>query len=149
MKQIKLLNERQIAEAWLKITLEELPKAQDAAGVKQYSGAMHRPIGHIFGDAQTVSLVRIIMPLHTRFVDMGVGRGFKVGSKGDLGESVFALSRNEKGQLHRVNRKPKNVWNKPLTHQVRRLSELVLENLGRSTIQIMESGLKSDIDIKL
>lgn len=148
MKQVKILTERELAEGWLKIALQEIKEANRKAGVKDYSGEMNNPKGEVHGSGELTSLIQIRVPLHTRFVDMGVGRGMPRGARKELGDNEFFLARNDRGQLHKFSRKPKPVWNKPTTHQINRLSELTLENLGRSVIQVFETGMEGDIVIK-
>ena len=52
-----------------------------------------------------------------RFIDMGVGRGYKKGSKEVLGKKEFSKNRNALGQLHNANRKPIN-WYSGLAYKM-------------------------------
>lgn len=52
-----------------------------------------------------------------RFIDMGVGRGYKKGSKESLGKKEFAKKRNALGQLHNANRQRIN-WYSGLAYKM-------------------------------
>jgi hypothetical protein len=78
---------------------------------------------------------------------MGVGRGVPIGSRKQ--KSDFLKFRNTKGQLHKYNRKKIPVYNKPLTHQIKRLTELLSEQFNIKAITAIDSSLKDSINITI
>jgi hypothetical protein len=150
MKQVKIISQKELAEEWMRIAVQELKDNFGPAGVKSLNGpGQNSIIGHVFGVPERVSLIQIKMNKYLRYVDMGVGKGMPIGGRADLGANIFALSRNERGQLHKYKRTPKQIYSKPISHQLHRLSELMMKNFSIKTISSIEQGLDGDIKIKI
>ncbi len=86
---------------------------------------------------------------YLRYLDMGVGRGVPIGSKKN--KTDFYLFRNSKGQLHKYKRKKIPVYNKPITRQLKKLTELLTDHYGIQTMAAIENMTERSgkIDIKL
>ena len=132
-------NERDIAEAWLKYTIEHFQ-----ANIKRlrigatnelrdsFQGTLVSAAG---GDELKLRLTYAIQGLYT---DMGVGRGMgagvtKQGGLDDRGRTYNEL-RNERGQLHRHQRRAKRWYSKQMAFEGKRLAELVSELYGKTMI---------------
>ena len=145
-----LKTQREIAEAWLPIAIESLQEAMDKKGINSTRKKLFNSIvGNLIRGADgDVEKIIIRFAFYGRFVDMGVGNGVPIGGKKDLGggfESVI----NEKGGL-RIKRKAKMWYSKTKTHEIERLSTLMLRHLNVSTISVIEREWeKGEIDINL
>ena len=78
-----------------------------------------------------------------RYVDMGVGREFPIGSRGKLGLDKFLEKRNKIGQLVKnPGRKPKQFYTKTIMHEGHRLHELLVKQFGIKMMTTLEESLK-------
>lgn len=127
-------NERDIAEAWLKYSIEHFRAniKRLRIGVTQeldqsFAGSLVSAAG---GDELKLRLTYAIQGLYT---DMGVGRGMGAGITKDQGRDYREL-RNERGQLHRHQRKQKRWYSKQMAFEGKRLAELVSDLWGKTMI---------------
>lgn len=127
-------NERDIAEAWLKYSIEHFRAniKRLKIGVTQeldqsFTGSLLSAAG---GDELKLRLTYAIQGLYT---DMGVGRGMGAGVTKDQGRDYREL-RNERGQLHRHQRRQKRWYSKQMAFEGKRLAELVSELYGKTMI---------------
>jgi len=132
-------NERDIAEAWLKYSIEHF-----RANIKRLKIGVTHELDQSFagsllsvagGDELKLRLTYAIQGLYT---DMGVGRGMgagvtKRGGLDDRGRTYNEL-RNERGQLHRHQRRQKRWYSKQMAFESKRLAELVSDLWGKTMI---------------
>ncbi len=139
-------NERDIAEAWLKYSIEHF-----RANLKR----LKIGVTHELDQSFTGSLVsaaggdelklRIAYAIQGVYTDMGVGRGMgagvtKRGGRDDRGRTYNEL-RNERGQLHRHQRRQKRWYSKQMAFESKRLAELVSELWGKTMIASVGTAL--------
>jgi hypothetical protein len=127
-------NERDIAEAWLKYSIEHFRAniKRLKIGVTQeldqsFTGSLVSAAG---GDELKLRLTYAIQGLYT---DLGVGRGMGAGVTKDQGRDYREL-RNDRGQLHRHQRRQKRWYSKQMAFEGKRLAELVSELYGKTMI---------------
>lgn len=132
-------NERDIAEAWLKYAIEHF-----RANIKRLKIGVTHELDQSFtgsllsaagGDELKLRFTYAIQGLYT---DMGVGRGMgagvtKQGGRDDRGRTYNEL-RNERGQLHRHQRRQKRWYSKQMAFEGKRLAELVSDLWGKTMI---------------
>lgn len=134
-------NERDIAEAWLKYSIEHFRAniKRLKIGVTQeldqsFAGSLVSAAG---GDELKLRLTYAIQGMYT---DMGVGRGMGAGITKDQGRDYREL-RNERGQLHRHQRRAKRWYSKQMAFEGKRLAELVSELYGKTMIASVSTAL--------
>jgi hypothetical protein len=127
-------NERDIGEAWLKYSIEHFRVniKRLKIGVtdeldQSFAGSLVSAAG---GDELKLRLTYAIQGV---YVDMGVGRGMGAGITKDQGADYRRL-RNDRGQLHRHQRKAKRWYSKQMAFEGKRLAELVSELWGKTMI---------------
>jgi len=127
-------NERAIAEAWLKYAIEHF-----RANIKRLKIGVTHELDQSFtgsllnaagGDELKLRLTYAIQGLYT---DMGVGRGMGAGVTKDQGRDYREL-RNDRGQLHRHQRRQKRWYSKQMAFEGKRLAELISELYGKTMI---------------
>lgn len=91
-----------------------------------------------------ISKLEINFLYYGRFVDMGVGRGFPIGSRSKLGDDKFLSKRNERGQLRKApGRKPKKWYAKTTTFEIGRLGDILQKEFGLETPKFIENAMKN------
>ena len=127
-------NERDVAEAWLKYAIGHF-----RANIKRLKIGVTHELDQSFtgsllnaagGDELKLRLTYAIQGLYT---DMGVGRGMGAGVTKDQGRDYREL-RNDRGQLHRHQRRQKRWYSKQMAFEGKRLAELVSELYGKTMI---------------
>ena len=132
-------NERDIAEAWLKYTIEHF-----RANIKRLKIGVTKELEQSFaGDLVSMAggdelKLRIVYAIQGMYTDMGVGRGMgagvtKAGGRDERGRDYNEL-RNERGQLHRHQRRAKRWYSKQMAFDQKRLAELVSDLWGKTMI---------------
>lgn len=127
-------NERDIAVAWLKYTIEHFQ-----ANLKRLRiGVTHELAQSFAGTLASAAggdelKLRIAYAIQGLYVDMGVGRGMAAGVTKAGGRDYNEL-RNSRGQLHRHERRAKRWYSKQMTYDRRRLAELVSDLWGKTLI---------------
>jgi len=84
-----------------------------------------------------VSKAQIMFNYYGRFVDMGVGRGVKIGDVKEV-RSVHARALNALNA-----RRPKKWYSKPMAAGVNSLSELLAHHFGRQAVHTIESQISN------
>jgi len=130
------LSEREIAEAWAKITIIKW-KRKLASNRIGNTGTLLRSFKYnVLASAQgNVLKITLLFEYYGRFVDMGVGKGVKIG---DVKES--AASRKLSGKMLGNRRRPKKWYSKTFHAEVMKLSEIFAKEYGhRGVIAITEN----------
>lgn len=135
-------SERDMAEAWLKITLDnfrrnikQLKIGSSGELLASLSGALLSAAG---GDELRV---RIAYAVQGMYVDMGVGRGMGAGITKDAGGTDYRRLRNGKGQLNRYERKAKRWYARQMSRESKRLAELASELWGQAMVSSVATAL--------
>lgn len=132
-------NERDVALAWLKYTIEHFQ-----ANIKRLKiGATNELRDSFQGTLVSAAggdelKLRIAYAIQGLYVDMGVGRGMgagvtKRGGQTKEGRDYHEL-RNSRGQLNRHERRAKRWYGKQIAFDSRRLAELVSDLWGKTSI---------------
>ena len=130
------LSEREIAEAWAKITIIKW-KRKLASNRIGNTGTLLRSFKYnVLASAQgNVLKITLLFEYYGRFVDMGVGKGVKIG---DVKES--AASRKLSGKMLGNRRRPKKWYSKTFHAEVMKLSEIFAKEYGhRGVVAITEN----------
>ena len=130
------LSERKIAEAWAVITIIKW-KRKLASNKIGDTGTLLRSFKYnVLASAQgNVLKITLLFEYYGRFVDMGVGRGVKIG---DVKES--AASRMLSGKMLGNRRRPKKWYSKTFHAEVMKLSEIFAREYGhRGVVAITEN----------
>jgi len=133
--QIKL-SEREIAEAWAKITIIKWKKKIASNRIGDTGSLLRSFKYNVLASAQgNVLKITLIFEYYGRFVDMGVGKGVKIG---DVKES--AVSRKLSGKMLGNRRRPKKWYSKTFHAEVMKLSEIFAKEYGhRGVVAITEN----------
>lgn len=138
-------NERDIAEAWLKYTIEHFQANIDRLRIgvtkelrRSFAGTLVSAAG---GDELKL---RIAYAIQGMYVDMGVGRGMGVGVTKAGGQTKegrdYNELRNSRGQLHRHERRAKRWYSKQMAFDSRRLAELISDLWGKTLISTIATA---------
>lgn len=131
-------------QGWLDRTLSALRTALDQHQVGRASARLLNSIvGEVIRSNSKVDEVIIKFCQYGRFVDMGVGRGFKRGSRRTLGDDTFFKKRNVGGQLSALKRKPRPWFSKTKTREVSRLLELLATHHRNLVLNEVERAINS------
>ena len=143
-------NERALAEAWLKFSLEKFRGNIRKLKIGSTQDLFNSLSGELVSAAGGDELrLRIAYAIQGLYVDMGVGRGMGAGVGKDAGAD-YARLRNERGQLHRHERKAKRWYSKQMGRETHRLSELVSDLYGTVMLASVGSALPAEgVEINL
>jgi len=137
-------NERDIAEAWLKYSIEHFRANLKRLKIgvtheldQSFTGSLVSAAG---GDELKLRLTYAIQGLYT---DMGVGRGMGAGVTKDQGRDYREL-RNDRGQLHRHQRRQKRWYSKQMAFEGKRLAELISELYGKTMIASVGTAVPAE-----
>lgn len=134
-------NERALAEAWLKFSLEKFRGNLRKLKIGSTQDLFNSLSGELVSAAGGDQLkLRIAYAIQGLYVDMGVGRGMGAGVTKEAGGD-YARLRNERGQLHRHERKAKRWYSKQMGRETHRLSELVSDLYGTVMLASVGSAL--------
>jgi hypothetical protein len=132
------LSEREIAIAWANITIKRWRKKIDRMKIGQHSSRelfrsfQYNVQASAGGDVQKIEFA---FRFYGKFVDMGVGRGTKVGDQ-PMSYGMGRLS----GKFLGMKRTPKKWYSKTLYSETQRLVEILQEEYGhRGQIIISEN----------
>jgi len=139
-------NERDVALAWLKYTIEHFQ-----ANIKRLKiGASNELRDSFQGTLVSAAggdelKLRIAYAIQGMYVDMGVGRGMgagvtKAGGQTKEGRDYNEL-RNSRGQLNRHERRAKRWYGKQIAFDSRRLAELVSDLWGNTVISTITTAV--------
>jgi hypothetical protein len=138
-------NERDIGEAWLKYTIEHF-----RANLKRLRIGVTNELDQSFaGDLVSAAggdelKLRLTYAIQGVYTDMGVGRSMGQGITKDQGADYRRL-RNDRGQLHRHQRKAKRWYSKQMAFDQKRLAELVSELWGKTMIASVSTAMSEQI----
>ena len=138
-------NERDVALAWLKYTIEHFQ-----ANIKRLRIGVTNELRDSFQGTLVSAAggdelkLRIAYAIQGMYVDMGVGRGMgagvtKAGGRTKEGRDYNEL-RNSRGQLHRHERRAKRWYGKQITFDSRRLAEIVSDLWGKTLISTIATA---------
>ena len=135
-------------EKWLDYTLDDLRAALRKLKVNDTGHLLASVQGHLLaaagGDVQKLS---IAYAAYGKFVDMGVGRGMGAGVR--KRDSDYARIRDERGRLHQHSRTPRQFSSKVIGKQSMRLSLILSDYYGRTTIASLQNALPGQVAINL
>jgi hypothetical protein len=131
----KQLTKAQVADAWAKFTIKEwrskLTKLKAADSGQLWMSFVSNVINQANGD---VLKIEFAFKYYGKFVDMGVGKGVPIG-----GVKEAATARRLEGKMLGNRRKPRKWYSKTLSHEVKRLAEIMAEEYGHTAaLQIKE-----------
>lgn len=120
------LDEKQIADAWAKITIKRWRKKIQGLQIGESGELAKSFLYDVVASAQG-DLVKIdfAFKYYGKFVDMGVGRGTSIG-----GVKENATSRKLEGRMLGNQRRPKKWYSKTFYAEVARLSEILAAECG-------------------
>ena len=137
------LSEREIAEAWAKITIIKWKKKLASNKIGDTGTLLKSFKYNVLASAQgNVLKITLLFEYYGRFVDMGVGKGVKIG---DVKES--AASRKLSGKMLGNRRRPKKWYSKTFHAEVMKLSEIFAKEYGHRGVVAITENL-SDKSIK-
>ncbi|HEX8506335.1 MAG TPA: hypothetical protein VF630_13285 [Hymenobacter sp.] len=123
-------NERDVAEAWLKFSLEKFRANLKRLRIGSTQDLYHSLSGELVSAAGGDELkLRIAYAIQGLYVDMGAGRGMGAGVTKAAGAD-YARLRNDRGLLHRHERKAKRWYSRQIGRETHRLSELLSDLWG-------------------
>jgi hypothetical protein len=138
-------NERDVALAWLKYTIEHFQ-----ANIKRLKIGATQELRDSFQGSLVSAAggdelkLRIAYAIQGMYVDMGVGRGMGAGVTKSDGQTKegrdYNELRNSRGQLHRHERRAKRWYGKQIAFDSRRLAELVSELWGNASISTIATA---------
>ncbi len=130
------LSEREIAQAWAKITIIKWKKKLASNKIGDTGTLLKSFKYDVLASAQgNVLKITLLFEYYGRFVDMGVGKGVKIG---DVKESI--TSRKLDGKMLGNRRRPKKWYSKTFHAEVMKLSEIFAKEYGhRGVIAITEN----------
>ena len=137
-------NERDIAEAWLKYSIEKfqanLKRLKIGSTQELYNSLKGELVSSAGGDELKL---RLSYAVYGMFVDMGVGRGMGAGITKAHGAD-YARLRNQRGQLNRYERKAKRWYSRQMGRETHRLSELVSALWGEVGLATAAASVPAD-----
>jgi hypothetical protein len=137
-------NERELAEAWLKFSLEKFRANIRKLKIGSTQDLFNSLSGELVSAAGGDELrLRIAYAIQGLYVDMGVGRGMGAGITKDAGADFVRL-RNQRGQLHRHERRAKRWYSRQMGRETHRLSELVSKLYGTVMLASVRSALPAE-----
>ena len=136
MSNEKQITQAQVADAWAKITVkvwrDKLVKLKAVKSSQLWQSFVSNVISQANGD---VIKIEFAFKYYGKFIDMGVGRGVPIG-----GVKENATSRKLEGKMLGNRRKPRKWYSKTLSHEVKRLSEIMEYEYGHlAALQIKEA----------
>jgi len=132
------LSEREIAQAWAQITIKRWRRKIDRMKIGQRSsGELFRSFQYnvLASSGGDVQKIEFAFRYYGKFVDMGVGRGTKLGDQ-PMSTGMRKLS----GKFLGMKRVPKKWYSKTFYSETQRLVEILQEEYGhRGQIIISEN----------
>ncbi len=131
------LSEREIAEAWAKITIIKWKKKLASNKIGDTGTLLKSFKYNVLASAQgNVLKITLLFEYYGRFVDMGVGKGVKIG---DVKES--ATSRRLSGKMLGNRRRPKKWYSKTFHAEVMKLSEIFAKEYGHKGVMAITENV--------
>lgn len=133
---LKHITQPEIADAWAKFTVKAWQDKITKLKIGNTGQLMDSFVRDVVMGAQgDVVKVSFAFKYYGRFVDMGVGKGVKIG-----GVKESATSRHLQGKMLGNRRHPEKWYSKTLRHEQLRLTEILAEYYGQSAIDMILSG---------
>jgi hypothetical protein len=132
------INFRGTVDAWARYAVRDWQRELDAKLSKPAnSNSLRNGIKYslMFKGDELVN-VHFQFPYYGRFVDMGVGKGVKIGDVGEL-----KISRRLSGKQTGNRRKRKPWLNKKLAFNQHRLAEIMASHYGRAISSMITEGI--------
>jgi hypothetical protein len=127
------LSERDLAEAWAKITIVKWKKKLASNKIGDTGTLLKSFKYNVLASAQgNVLKITLLFEYYGRFVDMGVGKGVKIG---DVKES--ATSRRLSGKMLGNRRRPKKWYSKTFHAEVMKLGEIFAKEYGHRGVLVI------------
>lgn len=148
--QIFAENERDIALAWLKFTIEHFQANLKRLRIGATNELRDSFAGTLVSAAAGDELkLRIAYAIQGMYVDLGVGRGMGAGVTKRGGQTKegrdYNELRNSRGQLRRHERRAKRWYGKQLAFDSRRLAELVSDLWGKTLISTVSTAAPAEV----
>ncbi len=126
-----------VVNGWAEVVIDRFHEAMDKYNIGRLDGNLWKSFTyHLQQNGGNVEAVVFKFHQYGRFVDMGVGRGVPIGSRGS---SNFEKYRKNNGQLHRYGRKPKPWYSKTKTREIAILRTILIQDYGINTLADLES----------
>jgi hypothetical protein len=139
---IKKLTQPEIADAWAKFTVKAWQDKISKLKIGSSGQLMDSFVRNVVMGAQgDVVKIQFAFRYYGRFVDMGVGKGVKIG-----GVRTNATSRRLEGKMLGNRRHPEKWYSKTLRHEQLRLIELLAEYYSQSAIEMIVSNFVQVIE---
>jgi len=142
MAENQKLTQSQVADEWAKITIkvwrEKIVKLKAVDHSFLWMSFLKNVIGAANGD---VIKIEFAFKYYGKFVDMGVGKGVKIGNVKEN-----ATSRRLEGKMLGNRRKPKKWYSKTFHHEMMRLSEILKYEYGHLAALEIKEGLENIAD---
>ncbi|GAB3334410.1 hypothetical protein GCM10027511_43350 [Hymenobacter humi] len=134
-----------LANKWLDITVERFVENMLKLRITDTRTLLGSFQKQVVGAASGRLQMRLSYALYGQFVDMGVGRGMGKGVK--KADDGYDRIRKTRGQLRRHTRKPRNWYSREMSHQTKRLSELMLDLYGTVLIAKVANTIPGETTI--
>ena len=135
-------------EKWLEYTLDDLRASIRKLKINDTGHLLASVEGHLVaaagGDVQKLS---IAYAAYGKFVDMGVGRGMGAGIR--KRDTDYTRIRDERGRLHQHTRQARAFSSKVIGKQSFRLSLILSDYYGATTIASIQNALPAQITLSL
>ena len=133
----------EVLSEWLSIAVERFQQSLKENKIGVTSSLFNSFLTNIIKNSEgKASRIEIEFLFYGRYVDMGVGKGFPIGSRGNFKD--FNKHRKSNGQLHQVHRKPKKWYSKTKAYEIGKLTDLLAEQYGMQTAKAVESALDNN-----
>jgi len=131
-----MLDEKQIADAWAKITIKKWQKKIQGLNINETGELARSFLYDVVASAQgDVMKIDFAFKYYGKFVDMGVGKGVKIGQVKENQDS-----RKLEGRMLGNRRRPKKWYSKTFAAEAMKLGEIMAKQFGRrSSIVISEN----------
>ncbi len=138
-QQPKLPTMYEVVDGWAKITVERLKEQLIKKNIGVTGKLMQSLAYNIIRNAEgDVSKAQVMFNYYGRFVDMGVGKGVKIGDRKELNNVNSRVA--EAMQKHR---RPKKWYSKQFWGEVIALSEVLGKHFGHVGLRTVESELRN------
>jgi hypothetical protein len=138
MSDIKGQSGQEVSREWYDRTLEYFKNAIDRTHIGSNRGELYDSIkGQIItGAGGDIDKVIISFAMHGRFVDMGVGKGRKLGTQRDVVDTFLDTRKDRRSH------KPHKWYSPTLAGRVKTLRELMMVKYGYEGVGVIEESLK-------
>jgi hypothetical protein len=138
-----LLDEKQIADAWAKITIKRWQKKIQGLSIGETGELTRSFLYDVVASAQgDVLKIDFAFKYYGKFVDMGVGKGVKVGQVKENQDS-----RKLEGKMLGNRRRPKKWYSKTFAAEAMKLGEILAKEFGRRGAVVISENI-NDHSIK-